>query len=379
MRQSGPSEPARARRWPIIAAALMAILPGTGTAQEQADTAMDRDAEIATNADTADRFWIPDSVSPEARRKMEQLAEQAAAYRGAQKPPSTPEEWRTRRELIEGMMAIYNAPLMERLNVTVTEVDLNGTPALKIDPASPSPDGNVLVYIHGGGFTYLSAKSTLRAAALMANATGFSIYSIDYTLAPEAKWDRITNEVIAAYEALLDAGNTSKNIGFFGDSAGGAIAVGSALRLRDEGLPMPAAIVLHSPVTDVAGTGDTFTTLASFDPGLDRDDVLYRASQYAEPEESENPYVSPAYGDYTGGFPPTLIQTGTREMLLSDSVRLYQAIERDGGTAVLDLYEGMPHVFTALLDGTPESDRAYTRAAEFWERHLQPIPNTQND
>lgn len=330
------------------------------------------DDAMSTNA--PDRFWIPDTISPEAKAKMEALVSYARAYQTNEAPAVTTEDWQARRQMREQMMEVFNAPMLERLKPSIEEVKLGEIPALRVTRNKPGPIENIILYVHGGGFTYLSARSSLKSAVLMAEATGYAVYSIDYTLAPEAKWDEITMQVITAYQALLNDGHSAEEIGFFGDSAGGSIVAGSTLRLRDMGLPMPAALLLHSPSTDLTGAGDTFTTLAFFDPGLEKEDSLFRLSQYADPDDRTNPYASPAYGDFRDGFPPTLIQTGTREMLLSDSVRLYQAIERDGGDAVLDLYEGMPHVFPSLLDGTPESDAAYARATKFWREHLKPEP-----
>ncbi|MBR9808483.1 MAG: alpha/beta hydrolase [Alphaproteobacteria bacterium] len=331
-------------------------------------------SDSAMSEEAPDKFWIPDTISPAAKAKMEALVSYARAYQTNEAPAVTPEDWQARRQVREQMMEVFNAPLLERLKPSIEDVILAGIPALKVTPNTPRFSEDIILYVHGGGFTYLSARSSLKSAVLMAEATGYTIYSIDYTLAPEAKWDEITMQVITAYQALLNDGHSAGQIGFFGDSAGGSIVAGSTLRLRDMGLPMPAALLLHSPSTDLSGAGDTFTTLAFYDPGLEKEDALYRLSQYAEPDDLKNPYASPVYGDFSIGFPPTLIQTGTREMLLSDSVRLYQAIEQEGGEAVLDLYEGMPHVFPSLLDGTPESDAAYARAKKFWGEHFKSKP-----
>lgn len=104
---------------------------------------------------------------------------------------------------------------------------------------------------------------------------------------------------------------------------------------------------------------------------LDRDSSAWDASAYADPQDQRNPYVSPVYGDYAKAFPPTLIQGGTREMLLSNFVREYQAIRGGGHEAVLDLYEGMPHVFQGSIPNAPETRAAIARAAVFFKEHLR--------
>jgi acetyl esterase/lipase len=157
----------------------------------------------------------------------------------------------------------------------------------------------------------------------------------------------------------------------FGDSAGGGLVAGSVLLLRDQGTKLPGAIVLLSPWSDVTGTGDTYSTLAAADPMLSAVDLQANADAYADPSDQKDPYVSPVYGNYAKGFPPTLIQGGTREIFLSNFVRQYHAIADAGGQAVLDLYEGMPHVFQFIMADAPESRRAMEKAAAFWHDHLK--------
>jgi acetyl esterase/lipase len=131
--------------------------------------------------------------------------------------------------------------------------------------------------------------------------------------------------------------------------------------MRDKGLGMPAAVVLWSPWADITDRGDSAITMKPFDPYYVYEKHLKSsADTYADPKDQKHPYVSPVYGDYSKGFPPTLIQGGTRELFLSHFVRLYRAIDGAGGVAVLDLYEGMPHVFQLR----PEmADAAETKAS----------------
>jgi acetyl esterase/lipase len=125
-----------------------------------------------------------------------------------------------------------------------------------------------------------------------------------------------------------------------------------------------------SPWSDLTAAGDTYETLAGSDPSLNLTSLSWSADAYAAPANQRHPYVSPVYGDYTKGFPPTLIQGGTREMFLSNFVRQYQAIRGGGNHAVLDLYEGMPHVFQSLVPGSPETQISVDRAVQFLAAHL---------
>ncbi|HLG89575.1 MAG TPA: alpha/beta hydrolase fold domain-containing protein [Alphaproteobacteria bacterium] len=192
----------------------------------------------------------------------------------------------------------------------------------------------------------------------MANRSGIKVVSVDYTPAPTARWREIMDQVVAVYRAVLAATGDANQIGIWGDSAGGSIVAGAALKLRDEGVPMPAAIVLWAPWSDVSMAGDTYTTLAAADPLLAIDRLKASANAYADPVDQKNPYVSPVYGDYSKGFPPTLIQCGTRDMFLSSCVREYQAISEAGMSATLDLYEGMVHVFQPMAPDSPEGRAA---------------------
>lgn len=321
---------------------------------------------------TADdqRFAIPDTVSDEARQKMLQAWQlfRQFAQAGSQFP-TTPEEWAEQRNNRNAMAEYFQKPYLDALAPEIVEMEVAGLPAISVRVDTPNPQPGVVVYLHGGAFTYYSARSSLKAAAMMAKATGRRVVSLDYPLAPEAKFMEVTGATLRAVARIAEE-TPPEQMAIFGTSAGGSIAAATTLRMRDEGHTMPAALVLHSPSTDCNWSGDSFLTMGDRDPFMEEHEVHLRLQTYVEPEDYGHPYASPALGDYTPGFPPTLIQTGTREFLLSDSVRLYRAIRDAGSEAVLDLYEGMPHVFATMFDGTPESDTAFEVARSFLDRTL---------
>ena len=181
-----------------------------------------------------------------------------------------------------------------------------------------------------------------------------------------------SDEVVTVFRALKDQGFAMGDIAIYGDSAGGGLAAGSVLKLRDAGLGMPAAVVLWSPWADITETGDTYVTLKDAEPNYLYEKVLGpSADAYADPKDQKHPYVSPVYGDFAKGFPPTLIQGGTREIFLSNFVRLYQALDTAGQIVTLDLYEGMPHVFQVKLPESPESETALKKMDAFLWKHLK--------
>ena len=314
------------------------------------------------------RFQIPSTVSPEAKAALTKVY--ASVQRLRRSPePRTAEEWDRRNAALAAVLGPMVRANADALRVAVKEDSLGGVPVLRVTPPGHRPGRRTLLYVHGGGYVLFSARTTLTVPALMAVASGDEVISIDYTLAPRGNWRTATDQVIAVYRAVL-ADRASSEIGMLGDSAGGALVAGSVLKMRDRGLALPGALLLLSPWADITATGDSYATLADADPTLTASSLAASAAAYAEPKDQQHPYVSPVHGDYSRAFPPTMIQGGTREIFLSNCVRLYQAIRGGGHEAVLDFYEGMPHVHQALIPAAPESTTSMRRAAAFFDHHL---------
>jgi len=312
---------------------------------------------------------IPTTVSEEAAAIIRMLPD--PSLKPAAPAHDDIEAWTA----IQGEMAAFgikrSKPLVDKLEPIVTEMELGGVPVLDIKPRNWKDNGKVMVYTHGGAYTLFSAHSTLGSAALMAESSGLRVISIDYTLAPHAKWQQITDQVVSVFKALREQGYAMMDMAIYGDSAGGSLAAGSVLKMRDKGLGMPAAVVLWSPWSDITDTGDSYFTLKGADPAYLYDKQLKTsADAYADPKDQKHPYVSPVYGDYTKGFPPTLIQGGSKEIFLSNFIRHYQALDTAGQIVKLDIYEGMIHVFQAALAGTPESKIALGKVDAFLKQHL---------
>ena len=231
---------------------------------------------------------------------------------------------------MESMDLFRSQSIIDLYQPNITETKLGGVNVLDIKPKNWHDNGKVLVYTHGGAYTLLSANSSLSSSILAADATSLRVISIDYTVAPFSKWNQTTDQVISVIQALKDQqGYSLDDIAIYGDSAGGGLATGSVLKMRDGGMGMPAAVVLWSPWTDVTQNGDTYFTLKDADPLLTNNTFLKNsADAYANPIDQKNPYVSPVYGNFSKGFPPTLIQGGTKEILVSDFVRLYQGLDQ---------------------------------------------------
>lgn len=346
----------------VVTGAIMALAAPAAT--QTVSTA----SQTAASQPEPLRAYIPKSISPEAAAIYNKYKIIMLAPR--QKPLTTPEEYaalyaKTERDSLPRAKAA-----VKKYGSAVIERTLGGVPALEVRPKGYKDDGTVLIYAHGGGWIIGSARSSLGDAAMMADATGKRVISVDYTVAPKGNWRIVTGQMVAVYKAVLAEGIKAEHIGMFGGSAGANIVAAVTFRIRDQALPMPAALFLSCPAVDLTDTGDTRVTLAEADPVLNPAAVMAAIPLYVDAADIKNPYVSPIYGDFTKGYPPTLIQGGTKEWLLSDFVRIYQAIKTAGGTAELDIYEGMPHGFVGIMAATPEGKAAHAEEVKFWAKYL---------
>jgi acetyl esterase/lipase len=318
---------------------------------------------------------IPADVSPEFQAFLRMQTDPALKPRFPD--PSDLENWKKFQAGAEQAELAISAPVVERLAPIVTELSLGGVPVLDVRPKGWTETKKVVVYTHGGAHVFYSAKSQLYRGAIFAADTGHRVVIVDFTNAPQAKFNQMLDQAIAVVQALMKDGRAPSDILIYGDSSGGGSAAALVLKMRDTGIGMPAAAVLVSPWCDVTHTGDTWFTLARADANFTwEQNGMYAASAYAAPEDQKNPYASPAYGDFSKGFPPTLIQGGTKEVLLSDFVRLYQALDVAGVPVKLDIYEGMPHNFATRLPEAPESKAARKKIADFTRKYLGDAPRS---
>jgi epsilon-lactone hydrolase len=322
----------------------------------------------AQNNASNSEIYIPPTISKEAQEILKNLIGNAPSF--VVPNPDDLKGWQELNQEASTMILEMSQPIVNSYQPNITAAKLDGINVLDIKPKDWRDNGKVLVYVHGGGYTLLDANSTIVFAATIANSTGLRVISIDYSLALFSKWNQTTSEVVSVIQALKDQGYSPDDIAMFGDSAGGGLAAGATLKMRDEGLGMPAALVLWSPWTDVTGVGDTYFTLRNDDPFLYLELDESMASAYANLSDQKNPYVSPVYGNFDSGFPPVLIQVGTKEGYLSDSVRLYQALDQADIPVKLDVYEGMPHVFQLFFHNTTESDLAVSKTSNFLKEYL---------
>jgi monoterpene epsilon-lactone hydrolase len=314
------------------------------------------------------RAYIPSTISPQAAAIYRSYRAFILAPQPA--PARTLADFDTLYQKSEERGLARSEALLKISQASVTERMIGGVKVYEVRARDYRDDGTLLIDVHGGGFVTGSAHSSLGSLAQMAAATGKRVITVEYTVAPRGRWQLVTDQVTAVYKGLLDEGIKASHIGMIGGSAGATIVATATLKIRDRGLPMPAALLLISPMSDLTEGGDTRMTLEDADPALRADQVRPGLDAYADPADQKNPYVSPVYGDFSKGYPPTLIQGGTKEWLLSDMVRLHRAIKAAGGNSDLEIYEGMPHGFPGLMAEAPEGKEAKAEEIAFWKRYL---------
>lgn len=230
----------------------------------------------------------------------------------------------------------------------------------------------VVYQLHGGGyvknFIKMYNKIALRYSENYDNA---DVFSLDYRVAPENIFPKALEDAIEGYRWLISSGYKACNIVIAGDSAGGGLALALTLYLRDKSLEMPKALILSSPWSDLTLKGESYKTKAKEDVFFgsvkwkDNFEISLPVS-YAKGMDAKNPYISPVYGSYEN-MPPMLVQTGSIEIFLSDSITVVEKALKSGVNAKFIEYELMYHTFYVITPFIKESRRAWREIKSFIE------------
>ncbi len=315
----------------------------------------------AAPADEAVPQPVPAAISPEAQQ----------FYRDLKRRPPVQMDYNDRQamqRMRDGLAKMFLANARRiSTDYTLEAVDAGGVPAWWIRTGEPRHARKALLYLHGGGYILGSAAAQLAVPLRVGPAAGVPVLSVEYRLAPEHPYPAAVDDCLTAYRWLLKTGHQGSDVAFVGDSAGGGLAISCALAARRDGLSMPAAVAALSPLGDLTPASDTRTTLAAWDPIVVGDPTA-RFALYAGTHDPRDPLISPVYADFTG-FPPLLIQVGTREVLLSDSIRLARRARAAGVDITLDAWEGMWHVWQDHATA-PEARQAAAEIGRFLEGRL---------
>ncbi|RZV46368.1 MAG: alpha/beta hydrolase [Acidimicrobiales bacterium] len=219
----------------------------------------------------------------------------------------------------------------------------------------------IIVHLHGGSYIFGSPMTNASLIVPMAQRTGLPVISVDYRLAPEHKCPAATEDAVAVHAAIAES---HEIVGLYGESAGGGLALATAVALRDAGHRLPNRLGLLSPWVDLTCSGDTYRTMLHVDPDFGNpNDPPAMAAAYAD-DGVDSPQASPLFADLSG-LPPSLIQGGGREVLLSDSCRLDAALRAAGVSSTLDVWDGLWHVWQ-LFPTIPESGLAFDELSAFF-------------
>lgn len=249
-------------------------------------------------------------------------------------------------------------------HVDIRKLRIAGIRAEEIKPQAESTQ--LIFHIHGGAF-FLGSLGTHRAfMSELAVKTQMQVLHIDYPLAPEQRYPDIGDAIYDVYQMLLDQGTLPKDIIVSGDSCGANLALALLLRLKSEDRSqLPSGLILMSPFLDLTLTSESLRYNQKHDALLSIE-ALEAGIQYYVPKNIDRsiPELSPLYGDFEG-LPPTLVQIGSKEILLDDASRFYEKAKEADVKVSYKLYTGMWHNFQMFSPWFDEAKQALSDVAEF--------------
>ncbi len=276
------------------------------------------------------------------------------------------EAWRQLLAAMEEMIVPMMEPMAAQTGSVVTDIELDGVTVYDIAPSQPIDGGESYIQfeIHGGALVSGGGRGCQLMGSMAARRTGLRSFAVDYRMPPDHPYPAGLDDCLTVYRALL-RDHDPAHIFISGGSAGGNLVGATILRARDEGLPLPGAAIMMTPEVDLTESGDSFQTNLGVDTILGL--LMPINLLYAAGHDLAHPYLSPLFGDFTKGFPPTFLQTGTRDLFLSNTVRMHRALLKAGVPAELHVFEAMPH---GGFFGAPEDDEVADTVRDFVARRI---------
>ena len=286
--------------------------------------------------------------------------------------PGTNEAWRNYVHARNSEQKKKIKKMKKALNVDIELMNLNDVVVRKLTPKVITPEFKDKVYldIHGGAFVLFGGLPSIEEGLLVAERLGIVVYSVDYRMPPTFPFPAALNDVVAVYNALLDQAGEG-NIFVGGTSAGGGLVLSLVQSLIKSETPLPNAVYAGTPWADLTKTSDSLYTKEGIDNVLVTYDGQLEAAAklYAGKKALTDPAISPLYGSF-GHFPPTFLVTGTRDLFLSDTVRVNRAIRDSKGVTQLEVFEGLSHAEYLIFYKTPESETTYHLMKSFFLSYL---------
>ena len=320
------------------------------------------------------RVPLPAAASRELRQILGRVhqpnVESAIAY-----TPKSKAAWLEIVENQRGRGGAYTMAYAREHGVSVEREKVDGVTLYRLTPRKVAAEfrGDLFLYIHGGAYLFGGGPGGLSEAITIAFRVGIPVLSVDYRTAPRDPFPAALDDVVTLYRALLKH-HPAGSIAMGGTSSGGGLALASIHKFKSLGLPLPAALYAGTPWSDLTKTGDSYFINEGIDHKLITYEGTLRATArlYADGVDLKNPLLSPVYGDFSN-FPPTYLVTGTRDLFLSNTVRVHRKLREKGIEADLNVYEGFSHVEYLVAPDSPEAGELYRELKIFLSKHLSPL------
>jgi acetyl esterase/lipase len=310
---------------------------------------------------------VPRTVSPEMQKKI------ATPVAPNTPMPTTPEGWKQLQQQTDAPRAKTARMAADLTGARVEAAEVGGVKCYRVTPREVDPRraNDLILHVHGGAFVFGGGLAATTEAVLLASACKTPALSVDYRMPPDYPFPAAPDDVVAVWKAVLKE-RDPKTVVMGGTSAGGGLIMTTMLRCKADNLPMPAAIFLGTPGADLSKTGDSDYVNAEVDHTLGRYEGRIEAcvKLYAAGRSLKDPLVSPVYGDMAG-WPPAILISGTRDLLLSDTVRTHRKLRAAGVPAELHVYEGQSHADYLTTYPAPEAKDALAEISAFFDRYLK--------
>ena len=309
----------------------------------------------------------PTGLSDEMKQAMAQLPTPSLDAVKANSP-STQDQWLEQIHMVNTQQKKKVKAMRKHFNVSVELMSVAGVNVRKVTPTHISTCFEDKVYIdfHGGAYVFFSGLPSIEEGILLASRLGIVVYCVDYRMPPSSPFPKALDDAFTAYCHLKD-NYGAHNIFVGGTSAGGGLALSLLQKLKQQNIELPIAVYAGTPWADLTNTSDSLL----INEGVDRILVSYQgllhaaATLYAGKYSLTEPGVSPLHGDFTG-LPPVILVSGTRDLFLSDTVRVNRKLRECAVRTQLEVFEGLSHADYLVAHNTLESLAVYKEIKQFF-------------
>ncbi|MEN3929858.1 alpha/beta hydrolase [Microvirga sp. W0021] len=324
---------------------------------------------------TAQERNIPERILPVPETVSSELKAMIAAGSAPfwNDHPASAQEWKAWVNELASQVIKELPALREAMKVKVTQATIADVKVFIVTPDEIAPENanRVLLHFHGGGYVLNPGEAATSEAIMVAGHSRIKVISVDYRMPPDFPYPAAMDDALAVYRQLVTQ-NEPARIGVFGTSTGGGMALALIHRIKTEGLLLPGAVAAGTPWSDLTKTGDSYYSNDTVDNVLVRYEGWLgdAAKLYANGHDLKDPQLSPVYGDFSV-FPPTILVSGTRDLFLSNTVRVHRKLRNANISSDLIVFEGMSHAQYLFDANMPEAKEFLTEVDGFFNRHLK--------